>query len=149
LDLRLGGQEEFLERRRVRNGRVESAEDAYGRVQVFERLFLNECGEALADRAGARVLVDEEDAMAPAREREEGRAIQRDERPEIQDRGLDAVFRELLGRARRDVNVGAVRDDREILALAPERGLSERHRRGRFGGKHLLDARIAIERDVL
>ena len=48
-----------------------------------------------------------------------------------------------------DVHVRAVRDDREVVAGAPQRGLADRHRRRRRVGERLLDARIAIERDVL
>ena len=77
LDLRLADQERLFERRRVRHRRVERAEDADGRVERLERLFLDDRGEALADAAGARVLVDDQHAAAVARDGEHRVAIER------------------------------------------------------------------------
>ena len=64
--LRLANQKELLERRRIRHRRVERAEDSDRRIELLERFFLNHCGDALADAAGARVLVDDQDAAAVA-----------------------------------------------------------------------------------
>src|SRR5437660_12691761 len=63
LDSILARQVERFERRRVRDGRVERADDAHRRVEAFERLFLNQRGEAFANPAGARVLVDDQDLV--------------------------------------------------------------------------------------
>ncbi len=84
-------------------------------------------GEALADAAGARVLVHDEDAAAVARAGEHRLAIERRERSQVEHARLDAVGGEPLGDTQRGVHVGAVRDDREIVrrrAGAP-RGRSE------------------------
>ena len=70
-------------------------------------------------------------------------------RAQIEHARLDAVGGQTLGDAQRDVDVGAVRDDREVVAGAAQRGAAERNRGGRRVGERLLDARIAIERDVL
>ena len=56
---------------------------------------------------------------------------------------------EPLGDAQRGVHVGAVGNDREIVAGAAQRRAADRQRRRRLGREPLLDARIAIERDVL
>ena len=98
---------------------------AHRRVERFERLLLDDRREALADAAGARVLVDDQDAVAVARDGEHGVAVERRERPQVEHRGLDAVGRERLGDAQRDVDVRAVGDDREIVAGAPQRGLAD------------------------
>src|SRR6266550_2182764 len=83
LDLLFAHQELFLQRRRVRDGGVEGAEDADGGVEVVERLFLDDGGDRLADRAGAGVLVDDEDTVAAAGEGEDRFAVEGSERAEI------------------------------------------------------------------
>ncbi len=52
LDLGVAWKKDLLERRRIRNRRVERADDADGRVEVIKRLLLNDGGKALADAAG-------------------------------------------------------------------------------------------------
>src|SRR5207237_2516618 len=64
LNVLLAWKEFFLQRRRVRHGRVERADDAHRRVEVLECLFLDDRRDRLAYGAGARVLVHDEDAVA-------------------------------------------------------------------------------------
>ena len=104
-----------------------------GRVERLERFLLDDRREALADAAGARVFVHDEHAAAVPREREHRRAVERRERAQIEHAGLDAVGGEPLGDTQRGVDVGAVRNDREIVAGAPERGAADRQRRRRLG----------------
>ena len=77
------------------------------------------------------VLVDDQHAVAVARDGEERLAVERGEAAQVEHGGLDAVLRELLGDAHRDVHVRAVGDDREIGARPPQRGLADRDRRRR------------------
>ena len=78
------------------------------------------------------------------------RAIERRERAQVEHAGLDAVGRQPLRDAQRGVHVGAVRNDRQVVArlvaAPPCRSAAARRR---IAAKHLLDARIAVERDVL
>ena len=55
----------------------------------------------------------------------------------------------VVGDAQALVHVGAVGDHRQVVAGAAQRRLADRHRRRRRLAEHLLDARIAVERDVL
>src|SRR3954451_16834288 len=80
LDLRVSGEELFLERWRGWHRRVERAENSDRSVEVFERLLLNDRRERFADRAGARVFEDDEDAIAMARDGEHRVAVERRER---------------------------------------------------------------------
>src|SRR5436190_58195 len=62
-------------------------------------------------------------------------------------RALDAVARQRCSHRERGVYVGAVGHDGEIVAGATQRRLADRQRRRR-GLECLLDARLAVERDV-
>src|SRR2546423_9057805 len=84
LNVLLARKEFLLQRRRIRHGRVERADDAHGRVEVLEGLFLDDRRDRLADRAGASVLVDDEDAVAVPREGEDGLAVERRDGPQIE-----------------------------------------------------------------
>src|SRR6266581_36081 len=95
LDLCLARQEGFLERRRIGNGSVESADDADGGVEILEGFLLDDGGEAFSDRAGARVFVYEEHAATMAREREQRVAIERNEAAQVEDGGLGPILGEL------------------------------------------------------
>ena len=121
----------MLERRRVRDGRVERADDPHRRVERLERLLLDDRGDALADAAGARVFVDDQHAAAVAGDAEDGVAVERRERAQVEHRRLDAVGGQPLGDAHRDVDVGAVGDDREVIAGAAQRRAADRQRRRR------------------
>ena len=66
------GRKNVLERRRVRHRRIERADDAHRRVERLERFLLDDRGEALADAAGARVLVDDQHAAAVPRDGQHG-----------------------------------------------------------------------------
>ena len=68
------------------------------------------------------------------RDGEERVAIERSEGAEIEHRRLDAVGGEALGHSQGGVHVRAVRDDRQILAGAAERGLAEWDGGGRLVG---------------
>ncbi len=57
---------------------------------------------------------------------EHGVAIERRERAEIEHARLNPVGREALGHAERGVDVGAVRNDHEVIPVAPERGAADR-----------------------
>ena len=56
---------------------------------------------------------------------------------------------ERVGDAQRDVHVGAVGNDREVAAGAAQRRRSRAAAAAAASPSSLLDARIAIERDVL
>ena len=60
------------------------------RVERFERLLLNDRGQALADAARLRVLVNDQDAVAVARDGEHGILVERREAAQIEHCGLDA-----------------------------------------------------------
>src|SRR3990172_6822027 len=92
-------------------GGVGGAKEAYRRVEPFERLFLDDGGEALADPAGHRVLVDDEHFVAVARDGPQHPAIERREAPQIEHARLDPLLGQRAGHAKRDVHVGAVRHD--------------------------------------
>src|SRR6185312_7399885 len=103
LDLGLAGQEEGLEWWRVRHRRVERPEDPDRGVEPLERFLLDDRGDALADAAGSRVLVDDEDAAAMAGEGENRRSIDRRERAEVEHRHADAVATQAFGDVQRTV----------------------------------------------
>src|SRR5213078_4553086 len=84
LDLGLRRQERLLERRRIRNGSVERADHTNGRVERLEGLLLDDRGEALADAAGARVLVDDKDPAAVPRYGEERLLVERREPSQVE-----------------------------------------------------------------
>ena len=148
VDLRVTDQVSLFERRRVRHRRVECPENADRRVERLERLLLDDRGEALADAAGAGVLLDDQHPIAVAGDAQHRFAIERHQRPQVQHARLDPVSGQTRCHAQRGVHVGAVRNDRHIVAGAAKRGLAERNRQdGRR--EPLLDPRIAIERDVL
>ena len=52
LDLSVAGKIELLERRRIRDRRVQRADDPNGSIETLEGLFLNQCRETLTDAAG-------------------------------------------------------------------------------------------------
>ena len=88
-------------------------------------------------------------AAAPAREREQRGAVERNQASEIENGRLDSIFHQLLRDAQGHVDVRAVRHDRDVGPFAPQRRLSEGKRSGRLVGQKLPDARVAVERDVL
>ncbi len=128
LDLRFAWQKHFFERRRVRNRRIERADDADRRVEPFEALLLNHRGERLADAARPRVLVHDHHAAGVPRDREHGVEIERREPAQIEDGRFDARRGQALGDAEAHVNVRAVRDERQMVARAPEGRASDRQR---------------------
>ncbi len=128
LDFRLTGQEEFFERRRIRHRRVERTEDADGGVERFERLFLNDGCDALADTAGTGVLMDDQHAVAVSGDGEDRVAIERRERAKVQHARLDAIERQRVGDSQGRVDVRTVRNDREMTAGTAQRRFADRHR---------------------
>ena len=120
------------------------------RVEPLERFFLDDRGEALADAAGARVLVDDQHAVAVPRDGQHRRAIERHERAQVEDGGLDAVGARAV---RRRAGATCTYAPYEMIARSsPARrsaALPMRQRRRRVVRQRLLDPRIAIERDVL
>src|SRR6266487_6966755 len=96
LDLRIAREIELFQGRRVRNRRIEGADDADRCIEGFEGFLLDDGGEAFADAACARILVDDQHLMATARERQDSGTIQRHERSQIEHARFDAVLREPL-----------------------------------------------------
>src|SRR5438477_7869213 len=115
LDSIFARQIKRFERWRVRDGRVERADDAHRRVEPFESLFLNQRGEAFTNPPGARVLVNDQDLVTVSGDGEERLAIERHEAAKVEDARLHAVVREPIRHAQPDVDVGAVGHDREIV----------------------------------
>ena len=107
-------KEELLERRRIRDRRIKRAENADGRIERFERLLLDDRGNAFANAAGARVLVNNLHAIAVARDRENRMLVERREAAEVEHRGFDAFRGQLLGNAHAVMHVGAVRNHRDV-----------------------------------
>src|SRR6185436_20580760 len=99
LDAILAGEELVLEGRGVGDGSVQGADDAHGTVEILERLLLDDRGEALADAAGARVLVRDEHLAAVPPDGQERVAVERGEAAEVEHGRLDAVLREAVGDA--------------------------------------------------
>jgi hypothetical protein len=52
LDLSVAGKIELLERRRIRDRRIQRSQDPNGSIETLEGLFLNQCRETLTDAAG-------------------------------------------------------------------------------------------------
>ena len=85
-DAILAGQEGVFQRRRVGDRRVEGADDSNGGIQILERFFLDDRGQALADAAGARVLVNDQDlAAVPGYARARRLAVQRGQRSQVEN----------------------------------------------------------------
>ena len=84
-----------------------------------------------------------------SRHGEDRRLVERRERPQVEHRRADAVRLEALGDFQRGVDVGAVADDRQVIAGTAQRRTTDRQRRGCGVAETLLDARVAVERDVL
>src|SRR2546426_3215013 len=135
-------QVERFERRRVRDGRVERADDAHRRVEPFEGLFLNLRGEAFTNPAGARVLVDDQNFVTMSGDGEERLAIERHEAAKIDDARLHAVVCEPVRHAHPDVDVCAVGYNCEIVTRPAQGGATDRDRFGPRVAKSLLDAGI-------
>src|ERR1700687_2456004 len=87
LDFFFRGQEELFERWRIGHRGIQSADDPDGRVQVLERLLLQDRGEALADAAGARVFVHDQDAMAVPRDGQKRVSIERYQAAQVENAG--------------------------------------------------------------
>src|SRR4029077_17050513 len=77
LDSIFGRQVERFERWRVRDGGVERADNAHGRVERFKGLLLNDGGEAFPNPARAGVLVNDQDLVTVPGDGEERLAIER------------------------------------------------------------------------
>src|SRR5206468_3321279 len=113
----------------LRHRRIQRADDADGRVERFEGFLLNDGGEAFADTAGARVLVNDEDLVAVTRDVQQRIAVERHEAAQIEDARSDAVRGELLGEPQSDVHERAIGNDREIASSAAHRRPAQRNRR--------------------
>src|ERR1700693_4871040 len=96
LDFFLRGQEELFERRRIRHRGIESADDPDGSVEMLEGLLLEDRREALADAAGARVFVHDQDPVAVPRDGQKRVSIQRYQAAQVENASLDSVSGELL-----------------------------------------------------
>ena len=138
-----------LYRRRVWHRRVERAEDADRRVERLEGFFLDDRGEALADAAGPRVLVDDQHAAAvPGDASTASRSSGASERRSSTPASMPSAARRS---ATRSATCGRTRRRRSSRGRSPARR-SAALPIGTGGGassEPLLDPRIAIERDVL
>jgi hypothetical protein len=83
------------------------------------------------------------------RQCQDGTAVQRRERAQVQDARLDALAGKPFGDAQHDMHVCAVGDDREVRARPPQGRTAECHLVRRIAGEPLLDSGVAIKRDVL
>src|SRR5581483_10682451 len=120
LHVRFARKVELFERRRIWNRRIECSDNPNGCVEKFEGFFLDDGGDAFADAAGSRILVDDQDAVTTAREGKDRGAVERHEAAQVKDAGMHAVLRERIGHARGDVDVGTIRNDRQVIAVTPE-----------------------------
>ena len=71
--------------------------------------------------------------MVLATEREHGLEVERAQRAQVDDLGVDPVVGELVGRGERVAHALADRDDREVAARARDARLPERDRLDRLG----------------
>ena len=76
--------------------------------------------------------MNDQHPVARARQRQHRCPIKRREAPKIEDAGFDAILGQAIGDAERDVDVRAVRHEREVRACAAERGPSDRNRMWRL-----------------
>ena len=93
--------------------------------------------------------MDDQHLAAVARDGKDSVFVERCQRSQVEHAGFDTVAGELLGDTHRDVHVCAIRDDCQVVSGAAQRRLANRYRLRCLLRQHLLDPRIAVERDVL
>jgi hypothetical protein len=70
--------------------------------------------------------VDDQHAAAVPRHGQQRRPVERNERAQVEHAGLDAIRRQPVGHAHRDMDIRPIRDDREVVTRAPQRRGAER-----------------------
>src|SRR5205807_107909 len=87
-----------------------------GAVQIVETFFVDDGGDLAGDAAGLGVLVQDDDLVRAAHTGDDGGAIEREQRAQVNDLELDTVFRQRLGRLDRHVHHGGISNDGEVAA---------------------------------
>src|SRR5512140_434762 len=120
-------QDRALEDAVEADGRERRADAIDGRVEVLEELGRDARDELAAEAAVDLVLVDDEDARRLPHGGRDGVPVERYERAEVENLDALSLPRERLGGVQREVHRRAVREDRQIAALAASARLAERH----------------------
>ena len=118
---RAGARDErVLERRAVGDRQLVGGEQP-GVVEVVEPVLGDPPEQPRAPAAGARPLLDREQAVGPGDRLEHGVEIERPERAQVDDLGLDAVAGKLLGGLERVGHALAGGHDRHVAARGARR----------------------------
>src|SRR6266850_6538785 len=120
------GHHGLLEVLGVRDRRLEASEPPRWRVEVVERFLGDDRGDLAAVPATFDRLMHDQQPVCLADRGKDGVAVERYEATQVDDLGLDAVRRELVGGLEREQHLARPGHDREIGPCALHVGLAER-----------------------
>src|SRR5262249_15903860 len=83
------GQEEMLERRRERDRLIERRDADDGAVKILKGFFIDDRGDLAGKTTGLGVLVEKNDFVGLLHGLNDGRAIERRERAQVENLDLD------------------------------------------------------------
>src|SRR5262249_30148295 len=122
------GQEEMLERRRERDRRIEPRDANDRSVKILKGFFVDDGGDLAGKTTGLGVLVEKNDFVGLLHGLNDGRAIERRERAQVENLDLDSFLGQQIGGFLRRVYHSGVSNDAEIAALAMQARFADRDR---------------------